>query len=625
MADRTTEELRTEILRILDRGGRYEKRDSALAALRACAPQSEVLLDLWDDETDAQRRLHDFGRRLDIAALAFKTDMDEDDFHAFMKLVHEHHRGALSLAASEQAARLASHGEKGLEFTLNVLREEWEKRHLGREIRQLKVVGAAILPHEELVDDDRRLPRSVRIALSRLAKDSWMATRLGDRLVLDIAAPLGTGDYLWKLVANLDLIGREDLRKDMVTIMWSAHRGHAELLDLMRKALAEDILIVDEMPTEVQAILAAERKAEWCRDKPGEFVAALDAMGDSDAYADNIRVYLSALPDLVRTNGVDEIERLARVVKRHREEDPDAPGRATMLETVLVGLEAVALATPLVGMFTSGAADVRTAMGTLFEAMGPPAWPLLLRVLSETDRRAVCVDAALQLEQLTTPNWLVEQLTQHKPRPRAARYLLKILGAVGGVQHAIALKAWLRHGDEDVRDAAIEAAFKLGAERSLPVLLRAVYDPESSIVIRALHFLERLDYRDGRYLRHLFKLVKGQAGGDEAAREAPEAVRVAAIETMTRLGDFSIPDPGSFEELLLGLLPEPHRWSLTNWHPPEPTTIKRIRLAAVEALGTIGGEAALEIRENPSGETDETVKAKMERAAGTIRRTRRAG
>ncbi|MFT7622086.1 MAG: HEAT repeat protein [Myxococcota bacterium] len=614
------EEFRAELVRLLDRGGKYERRDSLSAALSACAEQSEIQLDLMEDDTVAERRLHDFGRRLRVAVISVKTDIEPDELHRFVSLVHEHHRGALSLAATEQAARLAAHGEKGLERTLNVIRGDWEKRSLGSEIRALRSISVSFVASDELVDDDRRLPRQVRIAMSRLSKDLWMTTRLGDRLLLDIVRPLDQGDELRSMLVHLDVIESSELRPELLRVLWAQNRGDRQLLDHMRALLQDEVITVDNAPDDVQRLLARERKQAWCRENPEEFIAALDIMADADTYQENLRVLLAALPDLVQEGGLEQADRIARVLTRHQEPSDEFPWRPDSVETLLTGLESMDLATPIVGLYTSSSSGVRRGLNPLFESMRAPARALLLRILSDTDRRAVATDAALLLQSLVTPNWIVEVLSERKPRPRAAVYLLKILGEVGKVQHAIALKAWLRHGDKAVRDAAIEAAFRLGQQKALPVLLRAVYDPEPEIVMRAMHFLERLDHREPRYLRHLMKLVAGRSRSDDGSKVAPDAVRVAAIETMSRLGSFSIPDGGGLEELLIGLLARPHKRSLTAWRPPEPTVPQAVRIAAADALGKVGGTAAAKRLKDQSGETDDQVKNRMTRALNSVAR-----
>ncbi len=610
-------------MRALQGSGEYRRRDKAYEALVAlrdgCA---EIVFDTWDDDSKDEKWLSEFGRRIELTAIAIKTDIEEEPFHRFVGLLHEHHAAALSLAASESATRLSKHGVKGLEKTLALLRTQKEERRLAEELRELRLVHASVVMRDELIHDDRRLPRPTRIGLSRLAKDLWMASRLGERVVSDIVRPLGVDKPLEMLLSNLDMIDREELRADVVRLVWSEHDGDRALVAILKRLYESDILELDDLPDGVQSTLARQRKADECRDNPARFLGALDRMHDPDVYREHLLVALEAFPDLLRAHHSDEASRIVEIIERHKQPDEAYPWRVDLLDNVLSNLESYDLATSLVGVVTSGSSAVRNRVITVFEAMGEAALPILLRILTETDRRAACTDTAVALGRIAPPEWIVDHLTGKKLKPHTAHYLLKVLGEIGDVRHAIGIKGYVRHKHPMVRDAALEAAFLLGHDKAIPVLLRAIYDPNPDLVCRAIHFLERLEYTDKRYIKPLLGIVEPPPEGEEEThKSAPDAVQVAAIRALGKMGNLELGSVGTLEEHLLKVLPAPDRWrKFAIWRQTESHASDDLRVAVCDALAQIGTRLSMKRLHDQSGEPEQRVRVRMSRAAADIER-----
>ena len=475
---------------------------------------------------------------------------------------------------------------------------------------------------DELIHDDRRLPRPTRIALSRLKKDLWMATRLQDRVVADIVCALPIGVEFEQLLVNLDMIDRSELKGDVVRVMWAANTGDRELLAMLKRLYLADDLALTDLPEAARSSVARERKAGECRDNPARFLGALDAMEDKDEYREHLLIALTVFPDLLRASGGEDATRIVELIKRHKQPSDGFVWRAELLADVLGDLESYDLATPLVGVVTSSGRAIRQRVMQVFDAMEALSLPILMRILTETDRTAVCNDAAVTLARIATPDWLVGQLSSKTLRPHTAHYLLKVLGEIGDVRHAVGIKGYLRHSEPKVRDAAVEAAFLLGGEKALPVLLRAIYDPNPDLICRAIHFLERLDYKDGRYVKRLLKFVTPPSEeGEEATKPAPELVQVAAIRALARMGSLKLGQQGTLEEHLLKVLPAPDKWKrFAIWRQTEETVSEDVRMAVCDALARIGGQASMARLNDQSGEPEQRVRVRMSRSAAAIER-----
>lgn len=164
------------------------------------------------------RKLHTFSERNRLVSFSIKNAITEDEFHRFVTVFVARH-------IDMEASRLLEQYEE--DYTGPVFTEQ---------LIEANVVNVTVVLESDLVQDKRRLPWRVKVALARLQKDlrniplysKATETELRHakvRLLRDIMRPLRKGVYLKQLFLNLDLISgtvREFEGVDMEPDMLSA-------------------------------------------------------------------------------------------------------------------------------------------------------------------------------------------------------------------------------------------------------------------------------------------------------------------------------------------------------------------------------------------------------------------
>lgn len=211
-----------------------EQETMALDGVFAEAVPLEVLIGGTAGEHFASKLLS-FAKRNRLVSFSIKNLIRDDEFHRFISVFVERHIDMDALLVFED--------------------QEDERRQQRRFTEQLiehDIVNVTIVLEEDLVEDRRRLPWRVKVAISRLRKDLRhipLYSKCTDaelreaklRLIRDILRPLAKGLFLKQLFLNLDLIAEEvaefqglDLEPDLV-----------DALPLSQQALLAESLLVE--------------------------------------------------------------------------------------------------------------------------------------------------------------------------------------------------------------------------------------------------------------------------------------------------------------------------------------------------------------------------------------------
>ena len=147
-------------------------------------------------------KLATFSKRNHLVSFSIKNTIREEEFHRFVTIFVERH---INMDALNLLTEYEEH-DGGPPFTDQLIEHN--------------VVNVTIVLEEDLVEERRRLPWRVKVAMSRLRKDlrnipiyskateaELMEAKL--RLIRDILRPLRKGVYLKQLFLNLDLIEEE--------------------------------------------------------------------------------------------------------------------------------------------------------------------------------------------------------------------------------------------------------------------------------------------------------------------------------------------------------------------------------------------------------------------------------
>lgn len=180
-------------------------------------------------------KLLSFSKRNRLVSFSIKNLIREDEFHRFISVFVERHIDMDSLLQFDDA------------------KEDWQdQRRFTESLIEHNVINVTIVLEEDLIDDRRRLPWRVKVAISRLRKDlrhiplysKATDAELRDakiRLISDILRPLSKGLFLKQLILNLDLIAEEvaefqglDLEPDLI-----------DALPMDRQAVLAEALLVE--------------------------------------------------------------------------------------------------------------------------------------------------------------------------------------------------------------------------------------------------------------------------------------------------------------------------------------------------------------------------------------------
>ncbi len=220
-----------------------ETESMALEGIFSEAIQLEQLLGGTAGE-HFSKKLADFAKRNKLVSFSIKNQIGDSEFHRFISVFVQRH-------VDMESQRLLDSVEeaKGPRFTEQLLEKN--------------VVNVGEVLEGDLVDERRRLPWRVKIALARLKKDLQViplyakasAMELRDakiRILRDILRPLQRGQYLKQLFLNLDLIQKEvaelkgvDMESDLMTALSTqrqvmlAEAMLAEHIRITRKTLAD--------------------------------------------------------------------------------------------------------------------------------------------------------------------------------------------------------------------------------------------------------------------------------------------------------------------------------------------------------------------------------------------------
>ncbi len=556
------------------------------------------------------------------------------------------------------------------------------------QLRRAGVVRVAVIGHEELVEGSQDLPWRVRLALSNLELTLVALPAQGGgslrerqeakrRAIIDVVGPLGGGLFLTQLLSYLHLIAPAvltveelDLERDVVEALgpqqrrlvvppllddWNrasasedpAEQGHAEGLARVLNALGHLLAPLAGENEEIAGLLerlhdadlidsallpqhlrAAARETEWMDrflTDPAEFVRLLDHTDRAELYRRYAPAILSALPQLLEQQRLDEAHLVVDTFRQHasgREEH--FPRRPEVLAEIVTAMDDSG---QLFDLATTAArapaVETRRALLDLLGAFGRRAIHALLAALDAAEHDEVIRELSLRLADLgdTAIDPIRHALEHRQVKPTSAPHLLRILGQAEGAGSLDILARYMRHPTPLVRSTALEVATKADPEAARPEVLGAIEDKDPSVAHRAIRLMEQLLARqpegtiDVEYVTALLEVL----GALE--RPAPPHVdpltQVAAVESLARMGDMDLGELGTLESLLLSLLPEPDKWAkVAVWRRRETTMVVAapVRVAICEALARLGGEESADRFKDTSGEPDEKVRQHMERA-----------
>ena len=597
------------------------------------------------------KKMLTFCQRNRLVSFSIKDIIGQDEFHRFIRVFVERHvdMDALKLIDDYQDRR-------EFKFTEQLL--------------EANVLNVTVVLESDIVDEKRRLPWRVKVAMARLRKDLRVIPLFSRatefeirgaklRLLRDILRPLRRGVYLKQLFLNLDLITAEvsefqdvdleadlldalpidrlvtlgealatdverqnrpgleekvevvraDLEETLQRLLHAIGLRLAESLDdptavdLLRELYRLEMVPISSLPREVQEQITLDRWTSSFLVDPNEFLALFDSVESAHVYVAQLPNVVGIFPNLLRVRKFDEARKIIDLLHQHRSEPGGFEGRMELVDAALARMDNREVFRLLVKAMHRESREIRAVVRALFVELGAMSVPPLVQVLEVAESDAVCSDAALTLvslgRQVLAPMHLL--LRARKIQRRTARYLLKVVAELGDPSSARLVTEYLRHPDAAVRDAALEATFKILKDRSVPALFSALSDRHPPLVIRALTFLDRLGTRDASYVARLLELAR--VIEPEDGREPDERVQIAALALLSRVGNVRLGVLGDLETQLIGRLDATHSSRMDTFLGRELKASESVRAAVVTVLARIGGGATLDRLENTRGES----------------------
>ena len=614
-------------------------------------------------------KLKTFCKRNRLVSFSLKTSIEEAEFHRFVEVFVRRH---VDMEANRLLAEASPETATGPRFTEQLL--------------DVGVVNVTVVLEDDLVEERRRLPWRVRVAMARLKKDlhlvpifakaSAMELRAAKmRLLSDILRPLRQGAFLRQLFLNLDLIAASvaelqgvDLERDLVEALpgdrvlllgqsllqevehrqrrtlgyteaeqredldetvqrqlglvgelMAGHHDDPKAVTLLRELYDIKAVALSALPRVMQERIRLERWTASFLADAGAFLSALDRLESADAYVRELPNIVAIVPKLLEMRRWDDANRIIETLARHRDEPGGFARRQAIVAEAMTRFDHAEVLRLLVHAMETEPAEAREPLRRLFALMGSASVSPLVRILEDTERDDVCTDAALTLVAVGQAGAtdVAAVLQKRGLKRHTARYLLKVLGEIGTAASGEVIASYLRHPAPKVRDAANEAAARVYGVSAATALVAALDDDEPGVACHAIHLLERVASRHRLFVLKLVALL----GPARPEKPVAEAVQVAAVTALGRMGNLAIGERGTLEDVLLACVEKPAAKGLGALlgRTAAPSRSEAFRGALYDALGTIGTERAAAELMDATSEPNVALKERRARAVKAIR------
>jgi hypothetical protein len=577
-----------------------------------------------------------------LVSISFKRALDEGEFHRFVNLLASP-GGMASGPADQMLQKLA----------------------------ELRIHNISLVVQEDRLTG-RHLSWRVEMALTRLKKDLSVIPlyehlseaglqRVRLQVFRDVVRPLRQVNLVRELLENCDLVvaqvdelseenlaemeaqilasvSQESLRAllegltdDVVEAKGEGGERLDQLLRLTRRVarqvsrkevehlenafrslLANGILAQEELPAFVQQRIAVERNTEVFLRIEDRLLQRFDAESDPECYLKYLNLFETIFPELLSRADLSPAARVLRCASGHRSAPAAFDGRPEQADAWLGRLTGSSLGREIVSRLPEADKLRREALLELAHAAGEAGTPVLFTALRECGNAPSRQDLVRALTELKRPS--LELLSRELAKSDLpSLYVCELLGILGGVGDAASARLasrFCRHGDPQVRVAALRAAGELEPAACERWALDALADRDRTVQEAALKLLferrstapELFDFC-GRILTHLDeahesmvpRICSGLAGYDRGEARARSVALLLAV-----LGGTEGRGPGLWASL---------RRSLTDEPSSSPAAI-----AACHALGRMCAGEAAEVLTHLSKQRDPALRQAATRA-----------
>ncbi|GAB4288179.1 MAG: hypothetical protein Kow0090_00290 [Myxococcota bacterium] len=395
-----------------------------------------------------------------------------------------------------------------------------------------------------------------------------------------------------------------------------------EQFTFLEKLYHSKIIAKEQLPKKMLEFLESKQIADELEKYPQSTIEALLSPKDTTTYTQLLKKVLKAFEELSRRKNHDLFWSLLKAILNHNKSALQNP-YASINAAVFADYGSERFLNDLKYIYQSISKQEREMVAWLFKFIGPKSTKTLIAILKEADDMWVRKNAMELLKSFGA--YIIPDVKRELLAPGTpwflARNLLDVLGDVGMISECEDIEKFLKSEHPKVRETAILALSKVGGELGEERFIEALNDKEEDVVVAAIQALRAIGSVNPRTIRKYLESIEWKEEGEEAA---PERIQVASCLALGDLGNVRLPGGWMTEEALLRVL-RPHASGLVGKifgkSEQKPT---RVLVAAITALGRIGGEKSLEEIKRFLKSKEKVVLSAAEEAIKNIERVGKA-
>jgi HEAT repeat protein len=565
-----------------------------------------------------------FLKRKDLISLTLKAAMSWTEFNNFVDLM----------------------GEPTFADTV----EKSDKERFSQTLRKRGIFNISYIFNEELLAGERDIPWRSQVALSRLRKDFKMIPLYQDldeigmkkvrrQIIQDVVRPMQSAEIIYPILANSDLAETEEFKELEIDEEMIASLSEELLLQVSRMFLKEttskkepnlnrekstslakqialslklkeikgkekileeyykhELIPIDELPVGIQRKIKKRREIDKFLGNSDFYLKRFDEIEDPQKYARFAHSLKNILPDLIRKDRYEEIQKIIAEIDRHSNEKEILSEHASQ---ILNEIEQGKILEVLRAKFMTGQKKICSAIAPIFVTLGNRSVPLLLPLLEESDDQVVHKTACEILVDIdpSNINLILGELNREDFGTTSAVQMIRVLGDLGDGQGteqlSECLKGFLKHDNPRVREEALGAWYRFVEEKGEGVYLALLNDPDVGMQKEAIQCLARIKSKAG--LEKFLSILDGlkDAPSDKKLQIAPTLFSALAF-----YGNVDGPHGGSLEDFLLETLGDQVSLGPLKFLKKKRSVLSEGAVAAIcETLGKIGTDKSRPVLE----------------------------
>jgi HEAT repeat protein len=565
-----------------------------------------------------------FLKRKDLISLTLKAAMSWSEFNNFVDLM----------------------GEPTFADTL----EKSDKERFSQALRERGIFNISYIFNEELLAGERDIPWRSQVALSRLRKDFKMIPLYQDldeigmkkvrrQIIQDVVRPMQSAEIIYPILANSDLAETEEFKeteidKEMIAALSeelllqvsrmffkeTISQGTSDLnqekstrlakqiaLSLNRKEIKGrekileeyykyELIPIHELPEAIQRKIKKRREIDKFLRNTDFYLKSFDKIEDPQKYARFARSLKNILPELIRKDRYEEIQKIIAHMERHSSEKEDLARQA---EQILDEIESGKILGALTARFMSGQKETCLAIAPIFVALGDRAIPHLLSFLKGSNDQFVLKCTCENLLEID-PSHIHVILEAVNDKEAGTESTIRIIRALGDMPSdsfiqalAPSLQPYLNHKNPRVREEALWAYYRVMGERGEGLYLAFLSDVDIAVQKTAIQCLSRM--KSETALHKFLEILKDLG---DAPLEKGQQLVPTLFSALAFYGNLERPGEGPLEDFLLDTLESQVSLGPLKFLKKKRSVLSEGAVAAIcETLGKIGTDKSRPVLE----------------------------